>query len=80
MSESEMGVMAAAIEARPEPARRLFNADPFILIYKADAYEYSFDIVKKGGGYDRRKDKQVERAAASLYTTSCPPFYVLVLN
>lgn len=39
--------MAAAIETRPEPARRLFKVDPFILIYKADAYESPFDIVKK---------------------------------
>lgn len=74
MSESEMGVMAAAIETRPEPAMRLFMVDPFILICEADANEYTFDMAKEGG-YERKKNKPVERAAASLYTTSCPSFY-----
>lgn len=75
MSESEMGVMAAANETRPEPAMRLFMVDPFILIYKPDAAEYPFGIVKEGGGYERKKDNLAERAAAPLYTTSCLPFY-----
>lgn len=38
---------AAAIETRPEPARRLFKVDPFILISEADANEYPLDVVKK---------------------------------
>jgi hypothetical protein len=75
MSESEMGVMAAANETRPEPARRLFMVDPFILICEADAREYPFGIVKEGGGYERKKDDLAERAAASLYTTSRLPSY-----
>lgn len=54
MSELEMGVMAAAIETRPEPAMRLFMVDPFILICEADANEYPLDIVKDGG-YERKK-------------------------
>lgn len=80
MSESEMGVTAAASEARLEAARRLFKVDPFILINKADADEYPFDMVKGRGSYDRKKDRLAERAITSLYTTSCPPFCVLVLH
>lgn len=58
MSESEMGVTAAAIETRPEPARRLFKVDPFILTSKANANEYPFDVVKKAAATIERRINQ----------------------